>query len=372
MGVRRQRQVGVEADAPAIGEVGGRSVGHGRRTLPGQPGVTADDRIPPVKASPRAVQPSASASRCAGGCRARCWSPASGWPSSWPLPGAGRLGGHRGRAGAAGARPAGPTAPPGSRVAGRRLPRRPGPHRGRATSARPPRSTPRRPGGPPGRDADARAYLLLRPYLKRAVRVRDHRPGRPGAVLAGQHPAPRGAGPGAARARRRRMSRPPAGYGSAMASGGSKVWTVFSLGRGARRGRGREEGARHDLEGGDRQEPAGQPGRPRRRHLGGRALGGRQRHRGRARPDARAAPGGAATTPARPATCRPTCRRTTRTPTRRRPHQLSPRTTEGPQPRSGLRPFVVPSLRVRRSPCRSSSCCPPAGGGGAPGSSSCR
>ena len=43
-----------------------------------------------------------------------------------------------------------------------------------------------------GPEADARAYLLLRPYLKRAVRVPSRRP-RPGAVLAGQHPAPRGA-----------------------------------------------------------------------------------------------------------------------------------------------------------------------------------
>ena len=48
-----------------------------------------------------------------------------------------------------------------------------------------------------GREADARAYLLLRPYLKRAVRVQIDRPGRPDAVLAGEHPPPRRAGRGA-------------------------------------------------------------------------------------------------------------------------------------------------------------------------------
>ena len=44
-----------------------------------------------------------------------------------------------------------------------------------------------------GREADARAYLLLRPYLKRAVRVQIDDP-RPHAVLA-EHPPPRRAGP---------------------------------------------------------------------------------------------------------------------------------------------------------------------------------
>ena len=39
-----------------------------------------------------------------------------------------------------------------------------------------------------GRDADARAFLLLRPYLRRAVRVDIADPGRPGAVLAGLAP----------------------------------------------------------------------------------------------------------------------------------------------------------------------------------------
>ena len=41
-----------------------------------------------------------------------------------------------------------------------------------------------------GVDADARAFLLTRPYLKRAVRVRA-RPGRPDAVLVALHPPPR-------------------------------------------------------------------------------------------------------------------------------------------------------------------------------------
>ena len=58
-------------------------------------------------------------------------------------------------------------------------PRRPGPHRGRAPRRGRPPSTPRRPGASPGRDADARAYLLLRPYLKRAVRVEITDPADP-------------------------------------------------------------------------------------------------------------------------------------------------------------------------------------------------
>ena len=79
------------------------------------------------------------------------------------------------------------------------------------------RSTPRPTRRLAGRDADARAYLLLRPYLRRAVRVDDRRPGRPDAVLAGQHPAPR---PARRRRSRRRgtasteLDRAPGGYES--------------------------------------------------------------------------------------------------------------------------------------------------------------
>ena len=56
-----------------------------------------------------------------------------------------------------------------------------------------------------GPEADARAYLVLRPYLKRAVKVDDHRSGRPGAVLAGLHPAPR---PARRRGQQSRAPRP--------------------------------------------------------------------------------------------------------------------------------------------------------------------
>ena len=89
-------------------------------------------------------------------------------------------------------------------VARRRADRRPGPDPGRRTSARSRRSTPTATRRLAGRDADARAYLLLRPYLRRAVRVARRRPGRPDAVLAGQHPSP---GPAGRRARRRDAGR---------------------------------------------------------------------------------------------------------------------------------------------------------------------
>ena len=42
-----------------------------------------------------------------------------------------------------------------------------------------------------GVDADARAFLLTRPYLKRSVQVPVHDPADRDAVLAGLHPPPR-------------------------------------------------------------------------------------------------------------------------------------------------------------------------------------
>ncbi len=80
-----------------------------------------------------------------------------------------------------------------------------------------------------GPEADARAYLLLRPYLKRAVRVEIARPGRPGAVLAGVLAAPRRAGPGGARGWPHAIAHGRDGYCPAMASDSSRVWTAFSL-----------------------------------------------------------------------------------------------------------------------------------------------
>ena len=61
----------------------------------------------------------------------------------------------------------------------RRAPRRPRPDRRRAPRRGDRRSTRTRPAGWPGVDADARAYLLLRPYLKRAVRVEITDPADP-------------------------------------------------------------------------------------------------------------------------------------------------------------------------------------------------
>ena len=138
------------------------------------------------------VLTSGSACRCAGGCRARCWWPACGWPSSSRSPAASPGWSRRWRW-RCWRRCCSPTARRGSRRrrrcfrAGRAHIEGRAPRARRAAGRRATRRT-------AGREADARAYLLLRPYLKRAVRVRDHGPGRPGAVLAGQLAAPRRAG----------------------------------------------------------------------------------------------------------------------------------------------------------------------------------
>ena len=61
----------------------------------------------------------------------------------------------------------------------RRAARRPGPHRGAPPGRGCRRSTPRRTRRAAGVEADARAYLLLRPYRKRAVRVEVADPADP-------------------------------------------------------------------------------------------------------------------------------------------------------------------------------------------------
>ena len=133
-----------------------------------------------------------------------------------------------------------------------------------ATSAPASRSTPSRPAARPGVEADARAFLLLRPYLTRAVRVRDHRPGRPRAVLAGRAPGTPTSSParlGAAADRRRR-----AGAGARVgawprrtprtASDSSKIWSVFSLVSALGAAAVAKKALNTDLEGRDRQEAA--------------------------------------------------------------------------------------------------------------------
>ena len=84
-----------------------------------------------------------------------------------------------GRAGAAGRRALSVRRRPGSSVARRRLPRRPGPDRGPSTSAPPTALDAEATRRIAGVEADARAYLLLRPYLKRAVRVEITDPADP-------------------------------------------------------------------------------------------------------------------------------------------------------------------------------------------------
>ena len=70
-------------------------------------------------------------------------------------------------------------------------PASPGEHLGAAT-ALDPESTRRIAGV----EADARAYLLLRPYLKRAVKVEITDPADPAPYWLVEHPAPRRARPG--------------------------------------------------------------------------------------------------------------------------------------------------------------------------------
>ena len=158
-----------------------------------------------------------------------------------------------------------------------------------------------------GPGADARAYLLLRPYLKRASGDRARRP-RPHAVLAGEHPrprAPRHRHPGDLAAPGPRDSLP-----AWLNSGGSKLWTVFSLvsalGAAALAKKALDTGWQRR----DRQAPAGEPRRPRRPDGRGDRLGG-----GRAAPSSRSrgcspSAGRRTTTGAPPATCPRSSRRT--------------------------------------------------------------
>ena len=238
-----------------------------------------------------ATRPTASgwASPCAGGCRARCWSPASGWPASSRSP-AGRLDGRRRSRWRCSSRVC-------CRYGSARLEVADGGFRaGRArieagTSAPPRPSTPsatRRVAGPRGRRPRVPAAAAL-PEARGPGG--DHRPGRPGAVLAGELAPPRRAG-------RAPCNRPrPARTGlTRWVLSGHGIGQLQDLdrllaGQRPRRRDGRAQGAEHLVEGRDRQEPAGEPGRPRRRHPRGRRLGHRQRRRRRGRPDARPAQG---------------------------------------------------------------------------------
>ena len=147
-------------------------------------------------------------------------------------------------------------------------------------------------------------------------------------------------------------------------SGPSSRWSPRSA-----RPRCAQEGPRHDLEGRDRQEPAGEPRRPRRRHLGGRRSGPRSAARwsalARMLAQRRAATYYATLD-------RPPAARAQRTATSL---TAEPARTarEGPLTRATA---VCRRLRrraaFRRSRGRSASSRPPAGCGGGPGSSSCR
>ena len=391
MGVRRERQVGVEPqDGDGQAEPGSVGIGHGRTLSPGR-SRAAWPAVPRAECPRPAGTTSGSACRCAGGCRARCWSRPSGWRSWSRCPAVGRLVGTGGPAlallvalllvayGVA-------------RVErrGRLAPGRPGPDLRRSTSAAPSRWTPRRPAGWPAPDADARAYLLLRPYLKRAVRVHDARPA----------PTPRRTGwsargtPSSWPPRSRRGSgRRPLG----MSRRGHwrsrrwrrwhrlKVWTVFSLVSALARGRGGQEGTRHRLEGRDRQEPAREPRRPRRRR-GEAVAWAASAAPSSAWPGCSPSAGPPTTTAvhrppaARAAEGRPGRRRDA-APTRRRPRRHERRRPERPLGVRGLSCVCASGRRrvggcvsaaVRRSRGRSASSRRRAGCGGAPGSSSCR
>ena len=196
------------------------------------------------------------------------------------------------------------TARPGSTVARRRAAAPAGPGSPSSTSARPRRSTPTPPAGVAGRDADARAFLLLRPYLKRAVRVDDRRPGRPDAVLAGLHPPPRRLA--AALRTRRAPGRPRPGTGSHDDDGtlvgtyegdtdgsGSKVWTVFWLAATWAPTAVATKALTATWKLATGKKPPSDPARPRRAMARGGRLGRRQRHRrGRWPGCSRTPPGG--------------------------------------------------------------------------------
>ena len=154
------------------------------------------------------------------------------------------------------------------------------------------------------------------------------------------------------------------GIGQLQGSGPSSRWSA-ALGAAAVA----KKAPRHVLEGRDRQEPAGEPRRPRRRDLGGRRLGRRQRRAVGRWPGCSPSAGPRTTTRGRPATC-PRAAADGR-PVRR---PAAPDTHEGPVHLVGCRAsaWARPRRSLRRSRGRSSSSRPPAGCGGGPGSSSCR
>ena len=220
----------------------------------------------PPDACARRLPTSGSASRCAGGCRARCSGHPAGWPSWSRSPRPVALGGHRRLlAGGAAVRRYGAAA---VSVAGRRAARRAGRGSRGRTSARRPRSTPRPPGAQAGRDADARAYLLIRPYLQAPVRVdvRDPADPTPYWLVSTRHPEQLAA---AVRGDRRlALTRPADEPTAAMACHeGARMAGLEDLDRLLPRPRPwaprwPQEGARHGWKARHRQEPAENPADP--------------------------------------------------------------------------------------------------------------
>ena len=205
------------------------------------------------------------------------------------MPGAGRLTASPVVALAAGRRRASVVRRRPGRRRGRRASAPAGPASRCTTSAPPRRWTPRRPGGSAGVDADARAYLLLRPYLKRAVRVEITDPADPAPYwLVSTRHADALAGPGPESGDRETGTARPLGWSRSAdrhrsAQGGTpwlrlegldRFSLVAALGAAAVA----KKALDRSLEGRHRQEPAGEPRRPRRRRLGGRGLGRGQRH----------------------------------------------------------------------------------------------
>ena len=163
-----------------------------------------------------------------------------------------------------------PTAPPGS-ASTTAAPRRPGPDRGRAPRRRRRPSTPRQTRRVAGVDADARAYLLLRPYLKRAVRVEITDPADPAPywLVSTRHPDELAAGADRRSHARRAgpLTSPALGTVPPWHRTARKVWTVFSLVAALGAAAVAKKVLDRSWTAADRQEPAGEPGRPRRRHL---------------------------------------------------------------------------------------------------------
>ena len=136
-----------------------------------------------------------------------------------------------------------------------------------STSARRPRSTRTPPAGWPGVDADARAYLLLRPYLKRAVRVEITDPADPTPywLVSTRHPDrlaaavtdPHPLGGGGLRAHVLGS-----GHGQGQGQGQLEGVVAAVAGVGARRRRGGEEGAQGSWKAATGKNPPANPADP--------------------------------------------------------------------------------------------------------------